>query len=91
MSMHVAAKKGLLVLCMSHWHVCPEDSPPCSHVLPSVQQAAGPHEGPQLRLVIIQPNGKQLAKVASLLERRAIHPPRIARAFPLERARCAAG
>lgn len=47
--------------------------------------------GPQLRLVIIQPNGKQLAKVASLLERRAIHPPRIARAFPLERARCAAG
>ena len=45
--------------------------------------------GPRLKLVVIQPNGQQLAAVASLLERRAIHPPRIARAFPLERARWA--
>ena len=45
--------------------------------------------GPKLRLVIIQPSGSQLAEVASLLGRRATHLPRIARAFPLERARWA--
>lgn len=42
--------------------------------------------GPRLRVVLIQPSGAQLAKIGSLLEKRAIHPPRISRAFPLDRA-----
>ncbi len=42
--------------------------------------------GPRMRLVLIRPDGRQLSQIARLLEQRTIHPPRISRAFPLDRA-----
>lgn len=47
--------------------------------------------GPRLHLIIIQPDGGQLREVARLLEARALHAPRIARAFPLDHARRGGG
>jgi hypothetical protein len=43
--------------------------------------------GPRLRVVLLRTNGEQLGEIAALLGRRTIHPPRIARAFPFDRAR----
>ncbi|KAL4458112.1 hypothetical protein ABPG75_012977 [Micractinium tetrahymenae] len=79
-SLRVLKRRGHLV----HAFAMAFGSPPMPPLRSKLRGALG--VGPRLKIVLIQPNGAQLAKIGALLEKRAIHPPRISKAFPLDRA-----